>query len=70
MIGPIVVIAYWIFSIVLCVALDKAFFFHSKSIDILLFLNVNLCCGYSLEGLHRGTSNKYQQHRFFMEKYN
>ena len=26
-----------------------------------LFLHANICCGYSLEVSHRGTSNEYQQ---------
>ena len=29
-----------------------------------LFLHKNLCCGYSLEVPHWGTSNEYPQHRF------
>ena len=28
------------------------------------YLHLNICCGYSLEVLRRGTSNKYQQHMF------
>ena len=29
-----------------------------------LFLYKNICCGYSLEAPHRGTSNEYPQHMF------
>ena len=29
-----------------------------------LFLNENICCGYSLEAPRRGTSNEYPQHMF------
>ena len=29
-----------------------------------LFLHKNICCGYSLEGPHQGTSNEYLQHMF------
>ena len=29
-----------------------------------LFLHENICCGYSLEVPHRGTSNEYPQHMF------
>ena len=29
-----------------------------------LFLQENICCGYSLEAPHRGTSNEYPQHMF------
>ena len=29
-----------------------------------LFLHKNICCGYSLEAPHRGTSNVYPQHMF------
>ena len=29
-----------------------------------LFLHKNLCCGYSFEVPHRGTSNEYPQHMF------
>ena len=31
-----------------------------------LFLNENICCGYSLEAPHRGTSNEYPQHMFLL----
>ena len=29
-----------------------------------LFLNENICCGYSLEVPQRGASNEYPQHRY------
>ena len=29
-----------------------------------LFLDKNICCGYSLEAPHRGASNEYPQHMF------
>ena len=32
-----------------------------------LFLEENICCGNSLEVPHRGTSNEYPQHIFFLE---
>ena len=31
---------------------------------LFLFLNENVCCGYSLEAPHRGTSNEYPQHMY------
>ena len=31
-----------------------------------LLLNENICCGYSLEVPHRGTSNEYLQHMFLL----
>ena len=31
-----------------------------------LFQHENICCGYSLEVPHRGTSNEYQQHMFWV----
>ena len=42
----------------------KAFFFYQKALIFFLFLHENLCCGYSLEVPHWGTSNEYPQHRF------
>ena len=33
-------------------------------IMFLLFLHENICCGYSVEVPHRGTSNEYSQHMF------
>ena len=35
---------------------------------IFLFLNENICCGYSLEVPWRGTSNEYPQHMFLSRK--
>ena len=35
---------------------------------IFVFLHKNVCCDYSLEAPHRGASNEYPQHRFFVEK--
>ena len=35
-----------------------------KTIDILLFLQKHICCGYSLEAPRRGASNEYPQHKF------
>ena len=29
-----------------------------------LYIEENICCGYSLEVPHRGTSNEYPQHMF------
>ena len=41
------------------------FFFQSKNIDIFsYFFTKNICCGYSLEVPHRGTSNECPQHMF------
>ena len=31
---------------------------------VLLFLDENICCGYSLEAPRRGASNEYPQHMF------
>ena len=33
-------------------------------IILFLFLHKNICCGYSLEVPHRGTSNEYPQHMY------
>ena len=33
-----------------------------------LLLHKNICCGYSLEVPHRGTSNEYPQHMFLWRK--
>ena len=46
------------------IAPDKMYFFQLKIIDIFLFLHKNICCGYSLEVPHWGTSNEYPQHMF------
>ena len=35
-----------------------------KNWHFLLFLEENICCWYSLEAPHRGTSNEYPQHMF------
>ena len=45
-------------------ALDKAFFSNQKVSTFFLFLDENICCGYSLEAPPRGTSNEYPQHMF------
>ena len=39
-------------------------FFHQKFSIFFLLLDENICCGYSLEGPHRGASNEYPQHMF------
>ena len=31
---------------------------------VFLFLDENICCGYSLEAPRRGASNEYRQHMF------
>ena len=31
-------------------------------------LHKNICCGYSLEAPHRGSSNEYPQHMFLLLK--
>ena len=46
------------------IATDKALFFIWKLLISFLFLNENICCGYSLEVPQWGTSNKYPQHMF------
>ena len=33
---------------------------------VFLFLNENICCGYSLEAPRRGASNEYPQHMFVL----
>ena len=46
-------------------ALVKEFFFFNQKVSIFsLFLDENICCGYSLEGPRRGTSNEYPQCMF------
>ena len=42
--------------------MDGAFSFYSTSIEFLLTSAKNICCGYSLEVPHGGTSNEYSQH--------
>ena len=37
-------------------------FFIRKMLISFLFLNKNICCGYSLEAPWRGASNEYPQH--------
>ena len=43
---------------------DKAFFSSTKKLIFFLFLNENICCGYSLEAPHQGASNEYPQCKF------
>ena len=40
------------------IATDKVLFFIQKLLISFLFLNENICCGYSLEVPRRGTSNE------------
>ena len=47
-----------------CIATDKALFFIQKMLISFLFLNKNICCGYTLEAPRRGASNEYPQHMF------
>ena len=35
---------------------------------ILIFLNMKVCCVFSLESPHRGVSNEYTQYTIFNEK--
>ena len=46
------------------IAADKAllFFFNQKLLIFFLNLHENICCGYSLEVPHRGTSKEYPQY--------
>ena len=37
-------------------------FCNRKVLSFFLSLHENICCGYSLEVPHRGTSNEYPQH--------
>ena len=39
-------------------------FFNQNVFIFFLFLNKNICCGYSLEAPRRGASNEYPQHMF------
>ena len=57
--------------IFLAIALDKMFFFNPKVLIFFLFLQENICCGYSLEAPRWGASNEYPQHIFVenWEKY-
>ena len=48
------------------IALDKALFFNQKVSIVFSFLNKNICCWYSLEAPHQGTSNEYPQHMFLL----
>ena len=43
---------------------DKALFFIRKMLISLLFVDENICCGYSLEAPRQGASNEYPQHMF------
>ena len=38
--------------------------FLARKLIFLLFLEENICCGYSLEAPHRGASNEYPQQMF------
>ena len=40
----------------------------ARKLTFFLFLEGNICCGYSLEVPHRGTSNEYPQHMFSLRK--
>ena len=42
------------------IGLDKS----GYQVIFFLFLHKNVCCGYSLEAPHQGTSNEYPQHMF------
>ena len=46
------------------IATDKALFFIRKMLVSFLFLNKNICCGYSLEAPRWAASNEYPQHMF------
>ena len=46
------------------IASNKIFFFQLKSTRVFLTSARKICCGYSLEVPHRGTSNEYPQHMF------
>ena len=46
------------------IATDEAFFSSKKMLISFVFLNKNICCGYSLEVPRRGTSNEYPQHMY------
>ena len=45
-----------------CIATDK----RGIQIIFFLFLDENICCGYSLEAPHQGASNEYPQHMFLL----
>ena len=45
-------------------AFDTALFSIKIVSIFFLFLDKNICCGYSLEAPHRGASNEYPQHMF------
>ena len=47
--------------------LDRAYYFQPKCCDISLFLNKNVCCGYSLEAPCQGASNVYHNISFHVE---
>ena len=48
----------------LYIGTDKGVFFIRKMLISFLFLDKNICCGYSLEAPCRGASNEYPQHMF------
>ena len=43
---------------------SSVFFNKKKNLYFFLFLDENICCGYSLEAPPRGASNEYPQHIF------
>ena len=50
---------------IITIGLVKTLFFFSQKVCIFfLFLNKNICCGYSLEAPQQGASNKYPQHKY------
>ena len=49
-------------TILYCLVPDKAHFLNLKVLLFFFFLYENICCGYSLEVPHQGTSIEYQQH--------
>ena len=52
-------------SMVRSIAPDKMLFFLTKHLLIFfLFVNVNICCGYSSEAPQLGASKEYPQQRF------
>ena len=44
--------------------LGEGAFFNPKVMIFFLFLQKKICCGYSLEAPHQGTSHEYPQHMF------
>ena len=50
------------------IATDKVLYSSKKMLIFFLFLNKNICCGYSLEAPRQGAFNEYPQHMYSSRK--